>query len=85
MKRAKRITKRQKKASAKFLKELTQTQPEITIKAKSSKTKPLITLTKYLENQAKKKLDKAEHRQAKRTAKEEHKHDHKHDHEHEHK
>lgn len=89
MKKAKRVTKREKKAMVKFLAEMKANQPqsEITVKPKSSKTKVLITLTKYLENQARKKLDKAEHRQAKRAAKEElkhKKHDHKHEHDHEH-
>lgn len=91
MKRAKRVTKREKKAMVKFLAEMKAKQPQsdITVKPKAPKTKVVITLTKYLENQAKKKLAKAEHRQEKRTAKEEAKgkkkqHDHKHDHDHEH-
>jgi len=89
MKRLKRVTKREKKAMLKFIKEMKESQPQsdIAVKPKASKIKPIITLTKYLQNQATKKLDKAEHRQAKRTAKEEakgKKHDHKHDHDHEH-
>lgn len=94
MKRLKRVTKREKKAMLKFINEMKASEPqsEIAVKPKASKIKPIITLSKYLENQARKKLDKAEHRQAKRAAKEalkhkkhEHKHDHDHDHDHEHK
>jgi hypothetical protein len=90
MKRLKRVTKREKKAMLKFINEMKQNQPtpDVVVKPKAPKTKVVITLTKFLENQAKKKLAKANHRQEKRTAKEEakgkKKHDHKHDHEHEH-
>jgi ABC-type Zn2+ transport system substrate-binding protein/surface adhesin len=89
MKKAKRVTKREKKAMLKFMKEMEQNQPksEVAVKPKSSRPKPLITLTKFLANQEKKKSEKALHRQEKRASKEEakhKKHDHKHDHDHEH-
>jgi ABC-type Zn2+ transport system substrate-binding protein/surface adhesin len=95
MKRLKRVTKREKKAMLKFINEMKQNQPtpDVVVKSKTPKTKVVITLTKFLENQAKKKLAKANHRADKRAAKEEakgkkkhdHKHDHDHEHEHEHK
>jgi hypothetical protein len=86
MKKAKRVTKRQKKAMIKFLEEMkaNQPQPEITFKPKTRKVSKLLSLTKYLERRAQKKHDKAHHREEKRAAKEELKHK-KHDHEHEHK
>ncbi len=81
MKKAKRVTKREKKAMIKFLEEMkaNQPQPEVTFKPKTRKTSKLLTLTKYLERQAQKKHDKAHHREEKRDAKagREHKHEHK--------
>lgn len=78
MKKAKKVTKRQKKAMIKFLEEMkvNQPQPEITMKPKVRKAGPLLSLTKYLERQAQKKHDKAHHREEKRDAKagREHKH-----------
>lgn len=84
MKKAKRVTKRQKKAMIKFIEEMkaNQPQPEVVFKPKVRKGKAskLLTLTKYLERQAQKKHDKAHHREEKRDAKagREHKHDHEH-------
>lgn len=84
MKKAKRVTKREKKAMIKFLEEMkaNQPQPEVTFKPKpkNRKVSKLLTLTKYLERQAQKKRDKAHHREEKRDAKagREHKHDHEH-------
>lgn len=81
MKKAKRVTKRQKKAKAKFLKEMAASQPqqEITFKAKPQKASKLFTLSQWMERQAKKKHDKAHLREEKRAAKAglEHKHEHK--------
>lgn len=81
MKKAKRVTKRQKKAMIKFLEEMkaNQPQPEVIFKPKARKASKLLTLTKYLERQAQKKRDKAHHREEKRDAKagREHKHEHK--------
>lgn len=85
MKKAKRVTKREKKAMIKFLEEMKANQPqqEPLIKPKARKvrkTSKLLTLTKYLERKAQKKHDKAHHREEKRDAKagREHKHDHEH-------
>lgn len=84
MKKAKKVTKRQKKAMAKFLEEMkaSQPQPEITMKPKARKAKAskLLTLTKWLEKKAKDKHDKAHFREERRDAKagREHKHDHEH-------
>jgi len=95
MKRLKRVTKREKKAMLKFLKDMEANQPksDVAVKPKTSKVKVVITLTKFLENQAKKKLAKAIHREEKRNLKAaakgqkkpNHTHDHDHEHEHEHK
>lgn len=90
MKKAKRVTKRQKKAMVKFMEEMKANQPQapLTFKPKPRKASKLLSLTKWLEKKAKDKHDKLHHREEKRAAKEEakgKKHDHKHDHEHEHK
>jgi len=71
MKKAKKVTKRQKKAMIKFLEEMkeNQPQPEITFKPKIRKASKLLTLTKYLERQAQKKHDKAHQREDNRAAK----------------
>lgn len=71
MKKAKRVTKRQKKAMIKFLEEMkaNQPQPEVIFKPKARKASKLLTLTKYLEIQAQKKHDKAHLREDRRTAK----------------
>ena len=80
MKKAKRVTKRQKKAMIKFLEELKSNQPqsEITVKSKPHKVSKLLSLTKWLEKKAKDKQEKAHHREEKRDAKAGHVHDHEH-------
>lgn len=82
MKKAKRVTKRQKKAMIKFLEEMKAGQPQqepLIIKPKARKASKLLSLTKYLERQAQKKQEKAHEREEKRDAKagHEHKHEHK--------
>ena len=81
MKKAKRVTKRQKKAMIKFLEEMKANQPqqEPLIKPKARKPSKLLSLTKWLEKKASDKQEKAHHRQEKRDAKagHEHKHEHK--------
>lgn len=63
MKKAKRLTKRQRKEAQKVLKELMNGQSELIFKpAKPRKVKPMFLLTKYLEWKAKKKLDKIQER-----------------------
>jgi hypothetical protein len=79
MKKAKRVTKRQRKAMNKFLREVNNNQPqgELTFKAKPRKSKPMFSLAKYLQNQAQMKHDKQHHRDEKRAGKTHEGHDHK--------
>ena len=63
----KRLTKRQKKEQAKFLKELTKSQ--IKVVAKPQKNKAILTLTEFLAKQAQKKHDKKHERQERANAK----------------
>lgn len=72
MKRSKRVTKREKKAMAKFLKELKEKESssvETTAPKKVHKVKPIFSLKKYFANKAQKRLEKLQHRQDKREAK----------------
>lgn len=71
MKRLKRVTKREKKAMAKFLKELKEKESsvETTVPKKANKVKPIFSLKKYFANKAQKRLEKLQHRQDKREAK----------------
>ena len=78
MKKAKRVTKREKKAMIKFLNELKANQPQpIEVKPKARKASKLLTLTQWLEKKAKDKHDKAHHREEKRDAKAGRVHEHK--------
>lgn len=63
MKRAKRLTRKEKKKAAELLKD----QPKPV--SKPRKIKPMLTLTFYLQRQAKNKAEKLHHRQEKRDAK----------------
>mgnify|MGYP000123364221 CR=1 FL=1 len=69
MKKAKRVTKRQKKQAAQFMKELMKSQPQITQAPKTSKSNSVISLTDFLNRQAQKKHDKKHERQERNAAK----------------
>ncbi len=68
MKRTKQLTKRERKARDKFLKELTQDQ--IKVATKPLKIKPMFSLSAYLTKQAEKKHEKMHERADRRAARE---------------